>query len=267
MARRWYDELAVFDLETTGVDVESCRIVSAHVGILDAAGELQEQWDWLADPGVEIPEGAAAVHGITTERARAEGRPAAEVVGEIVATLDAILFSGMPLVVYNAPYDLTLLHREARRHGVLPVHDPSPVIDPLVIDKALDKYRRGKRTLTVASEVYGVELTDAHTAGADAVAAGRVAQAIARAYEGTLAVDVHELHELQIGWSATQAASFEEYMRRTVDPEFTAVGDWPMRPLPTGPKIAKVRASAKKPVRAENVAEPVLAVEGAGVAG
>jgi DNA polymerase III subunit epsilon len=191
MARRWYDELAVFDLETTGVDVESCRIVSAHVGILDAAGTPVEQWDWLADPGVEIPDGAAAVHGITTERARAEGRPAAEVVGEIVATLDAILFSGMPLVVYNAPYDLTLLHREARRHGVLPVHDPSPVIDPLVIDKALDKYRRGKRTLTVASEVYGVELTDAHTAGADAVAAGRVAQAIGRAYEGTLAVDVH----------------------------------------------------------------------------
>ncbi|MFC0682437.1 3'-5' exonuclease [Lysobacter korlensis] len=265
MARRWYEELAVFDLETTGVDVESCRIVSAHVGILDAAGELKEQWDWLADPGVEIPDGAAAVHGITTERARAEGRPAAEVVGEIVATLDAILFSGMPLVVYNAPYDLTLLDREALRHGVLPVHDPSPVIDPLVIDKALDKYRRGKRTLTVASEVYGVELTDAHTAGADAVAAGRVAQAIARAYEGTLAVNVHELHALQIGWSSAQAASFEEYMRRTVDPAFTAVGEWPMRALPVLPKTRKGRpAEADRPVRAK-AAKPVLEVEAAGV--
>jgi DNA polymerase-3 subunit epsilon len=268
MARRWYEELAVFDLETTGVDVESCRIVSAHVGILDAAGTPQEQWDWLADPGVEIPDGAAAVHGITTERARADGRPAGEVVGEIVATLDAILFSGMPLVVYNAPYDLTLLHREARRHDVLPVHDPSPVIDPLVIDKALDKYRRGKRTLTVASEFYGVELTDAHTAGADAVAAGRVAQAIARAYEGTLAVDAHELHELQIGWSATQAASFEEYMRRTVDPEFTAVGDWPMRPLPLAPRPAKLRTTgAEKPMRRKKVAEPVPAAEAVGVLG
>ena len=268
MARRWHDELAVFDLETTGVDVESCRIVSAHVGILDSAGTAVERWDWLADPGVEIPDGAAAVHGITTERARAEGRPAAEVVGEIVATLDAILFSGMPLVVYNAPYDLTLLHREARRHSVLPVHDPSPVIDPLVIDKALDRYRRGKRTLTVASEVYGVELTDAHTAGADAVAAGRVAQAIARAYEGTLAVDAHELHELQIGWSATQAASFEEYMRRTVDPEFTAAGDWPMKPFPNVVATRKGRpAEADRPVRAKAKALPVLAAGPAALGG
>jgi DNA polymerase-3 subunit epsilon len=261
MVRPWYEELAVFDLETTGVDVETSRIVSAHVGILDGNGTPVEQWEWLADPGVEIPAGASAVHGITTERARAEGRPAGEVVGEIVATLDAILFSGMPLVVYNAPYDLTLLNREARRHNVLPVHESYPIIDPLVLDKALDKYRRGKRTLTVASQVYGVELTEAHSAGADAIAAGRVAQAIARAYEDTLAVDVHELHQLQIRWSAAQAASFEEYMRRTVDPEFVAIGEWPERPLilPTPKKRAATRKG--RPTEADRpVAEATVGV-------
>ena len=87
MSNPWFHSLGVFDLETTGIDVATSRIVSAHVGLLNADGELVEQRSWLADPGVEIPAGAAAVHGITTERARAEGRPAAEVVGEILAAL------------------------------------------------------------------------------------------------------------------------------------------------------------------------------------
>ncbi|MCA1943131.1 MAG: 3'-5' exonuclease, partial [Yonghaparkia sp.] len=84
-------ELAVFDLETTGVDVRTARIVTACVAVLDASGAVVARRDWLADPGVEIPEGAAAIHGITTERARAEGRPAAEVVAEVVGELRAQL--------------------------------------------------------------------------------------------------------------------------------------------------------------------------------
>ena len=68
----WADRLGVFDLETTGVDVEMARIVTACIAVLDADGAVVQRWDWLADPGVEIPEAASAVHGITTERARAE---------------------------------------------------------------------------------------------------------------------------------------------------------------------------------------------------
>ena len=95
--------------------------------------------DWLADPGVEIPEGATAIHGITTAHARAEGRPAAEVVAEVVAALRALLDAGIPVVAYNAPYDFSLLKYEALRHGIEPIVDPSPVIDPLVVDKAYDR--------------------------------------------------------------------------------------------------------------------------------
>jgi DNA polymerase-3 subunit epsilon len=116
----WWKALGVFDLETTGIDVETARIVTAHVGLIDATGASIAHGEWLADPGVEIPEQASAVHGISTERARAEGRPAAEVVAEIVAAVRAVFARGVPLVVYNAPYDLTLLDREARRHGVEP---------------------------------------------------------------------------------------------------------------------------------------------------
>jgi DNA polymerase-3 subunit epsilon len=115
------------------------------------------------------------------------------------------------------------------RHGVEPLRDTGPVIDPLVIDKAVDTYRRGKRTLSVAAEHYGVALDDAHDAGADAIAAGRVAQAIAGRYADQLDIPVLDLHDRQVDWSRVQAESFQDYMRRTRDPAFTSSGAWPER--------------------------------------
>jgi DNA polymerase-3 subunit epsilon len=224
----WYETLGVFDLETTGIDTETSRIVSAYIGVIDGMGEAKGV-SWLADPGVEIPEQASAVHGITTERARAEGREAPEVVAEIVAVLRSLLAQGVPVVIYNAAYDLTLLNRECIRYGIEPLLDPSPIIDPLVIDRAVDRYRKGKRTLEVAAEFYGVDLTDAHDAQADAVAAGRVAQAISQRYFEQLGNDVHSLHAMQVLWAAQSAESFQDYMRRTKDPAFVADGAWPER--------------------------------------
>jgi len=160
-----WDQLAVFDLETTGVDVETARIVSACVAVLAADGTVVERWDWLADPGVEIPDAAAAVHGITTAQARADGRPAHVVVAEITQALRVLFALGIPLVIYNAPYDLTLLDRECRRHGLDPLEVISPVIDPLVIDKAVDRYRKGKRTLVATAELHTVTLDDVSPPG------------------------------------------------------------------------------------------------------
>jgi DNA polymerase III subunit epsilon len=98
-----------------------------------------------------------------------------------------------------------------------------------VLDKQVDRYRKGKRTLTAAAEVYGVGLTDAHDAGADAIAAGRVAQAIARRYPDELAFEAQELHDAQVGWCAEQAERFQAYMREKRDPGFTSSGGWPIR--------------------------------------
>ena len=61
----WITRVGVFDLETTGIDVEKDRVVTAHVGLLDADGREIAARDWLSDPGVPIPEGATAVHGVT----------------------------------------------------------------------------------------------------------------------------------------------------------------------------------------------------------
>jgi DNA polymerase-3 subunit epsilon len=228
-AGRWFDTLGVFDLETTGIDVETSRIVSAHVGVLDATGVLIEEHDWLADPGIEIPEQASAVHGISTARARAEGRPASEVVAEIIAALAALFDRGLAVTIYNAPYDLSLLHHEALRYGLVPLATPAPIVDPLVLDRVVDKYRKGKRTLEAAAVVYGVDLTDAHDASADAVAAGRIAQAMARQYPQQLAVESSTLHTQQIAWCAEQTADFQAYMRRAHNPDFSASGLWPVR--------------------------------------
>lgn len=225
----WSESIGVFDLETTGIDVATSRIVSANVSVLDGDGAISRRFDWLSNPGIPIPEQAARIHGITTERAIAEGRPSAEVVAEIIDALQELFSSDVPVVIYNAPYDLSLLHYEAVRHGLSPIGDPRPIIDPLVIDKAVDRYRKGKRTLDVVAAHYGVELLDAHEASSDAIAAGRVAQAIARAFPEALGITAVELHELQVGWCDSQARNFQSYMRAKGRADFTASGGWPRR--------------------------------------
>ena len=227
MSNPWHEILGVFDLETTGIDLETSRIVSAHVGVIDRDGDPVETRSWLADPGIEIPEQATAVHGISTARARAEGRPAAEVIAEIIIELKLLVARGIPITIFNAPYDLTLLNREALRYGIPPLPTPLAIVDPLVLDKAMDRWRKGKRTLEAAALVYGVILEDAHDAAADAVAAGRVAQAIARRYGASLEADAQSLHRMQVAWCAEQSASFQDYMRRTKDPNFTKSHLWP----------------------------------------
>ncbi|WP_394278303.1 exonuclease domain-containing protein [Microbacterium sp.] len=228
-AQGWAARVGVFDLETTGVDVATDRVVTAYVGVLDGTGAVVESSSWMADPGIEIPAGATAVHGITTERARAEGRPAAEVVAEVVAALAGLFAQGIPVVAYNASYDFSLLKHEALRHGLPALDSPSPVIDPLVVDKRVDRYRRGKRTLEVVAAHYAVTLDGAHDATADAVAAGRVAQALAARFD--LPECPVALHTQQISWAREQAESLTEYFVRIgrLAPEEVIDGAWPVR--------------------------------------
>jgi DNA polymerase III subunit epsilon len=227
----WAHVVGVFDLETTGVDVTRDRIVTAHVGLLDGDGAVIRARDWLADPGVEIPDAAAAIHGISTAHARAHGRPAREVAGEVVEALAALFAAGIPVVAYNAAYDFSLLHHDALRHGVAPLVDPGPVIDPLVVDKRFDRWRRGKRTLSVVAAHYAVALEGAHDASADAVAAGRVALALAERYGAWMPETVAELHTRQIGWARDQAESLTEYFVRIgrIEPDARLDGRWPVR--------------------------------------
>ncbi|MFB7322589.1 3'-5' exonuclease [Streptomyces sp. NPDC056190] len=231
----WHRELLIgFDLETTGTDPREARIVTGAV-IEVRGGEPRGRREWLADPGVEIPAEAVAVHGISNERAAAEGEPADRVANAIADALTGYWKTGVPVVAYNAAFDLTLLSAELHRYGLpslsdrLDGADPGPVVDPYTIDRWADRYRRGKRTLEAVCAEYGVVLDAAHDASADALAAARLAAAIAGRHSKVAALGPAELHRRQIEWHAAWAADFQDFLRRKGDPDAVVDGAWPMR--------------------------------------
>jgi DNA polymerase-3 subunit epsilon len=223
--------LASFDVESTGTVPATDRIVSA--ALIRPDGSVLR---WLSDvDGVEIPAAATAVHHITTEHARKHGRPAKQVVDEIADALAGELSAGRAaLVVMNAPFDLGMLDAECARRGVPTVADRigglGPIVDPLVIDRAADKYRKGRRNLESLAAHYGVSLADAHTADADAQAALDVARAIAERFPD-VQVPAWLLHGWQVKWRAQWAAGFEAHLRQSGKPDATVDGSWP---LPSG---------------------------------
>ncbi|WIB65337.1 exonuclease domain-containing protein [Curtobacterium sp. MCBD17_040] len=225
------DKIAVFDTETTGVDVENDRIVTAFIGVMDRNLQLLERHEWLIDPGIPIPDGAAAVHGVTTEKAQADGIPAWQGVTEIVTTLQRYVDLGMPICAYNLRYDATITDREARRHGIAPLGHFHG-IDPYVLDKAIDTYRRGSRKLLDTAALNGIVLENAHTADADAIAAGGLAWIFmdrARPVEGT----IEALHKAQITWARQQATSLEAYFRdKKNQPDAYVEKVWPIPAIP-----------------------------------
>lgn len=222
----WRDNpIMALDTETTGVDTESARIVTCCLGVGSRAGWKPR--NWLFTQGAEIPTAAVAVHGITTEHANTHGTDPREGLQQIVDALYTGWANGWPVAVFNAPYDLTLLDRELRRHGLQPLEVGGPVIDALVIDKALDKWRKGSRKLVDVARHHGIALAaeDAHGAEADALAACRLAWKLSRGY-----LDLPYLHEWQTEQYAEQRRSYAAYLARkgeTLDDPST---DWPVRP-------------------------------------
>jgi DNA polymerase-3 subunit epsilon len=226
--------LVGFDLETTGIDTSTDRIVTAAVVHVGPDGAVQRARVWLVDPGVRIPDPAAAVHGVTTEQARAHGRSAETAVAEIIGELESAWRAGLPVVVFNAPFDLTLLDAEAVRARLPRLGGrawwPSAwVIDPLVIDRGLDRGRSGKRTLGATAEHYDVEARDAHSALGDAVAACSVARALAAEHELISGADAATMHSAQTGWHFDWAVHLQAYLRSRGKPCAEVDRAWPMR--------------------------------------
>jgi DNA polymerase-3 subunit epsilon len=246
----WHEgTLCAFDLESTGVSVEQDRIVTACVARIDGTGRTRPAAKrWLVDPDIEIPEGATAIHGISTQHAQDHGMDAATAICEIVDMLCRALDLGIPIVGYNISYDLTLLDRETRRHSLPPLSKLPialmPVIDAMVLDKHVETYRRGSRKLVDVARHYNVALDGAHEASADAWAAAGVACRIGAKYPkvGTLSLD--ELHALQVVAKKDQDQSLADYWRRKAksisDPDEkcawldradSLTGHWPIVPF------------------------------------
>lgn len=226
--------LLSLDFESTGVDVHNDRAVQAAIVEFHPGVRRPHVTTWLINPGIEIPDEAAAVHGITTEQAQLHGRHPEAALFEIAARIGPWLGSGRPVLAFNAAYDMSLLEAELARWGIdtiasrLP-HGVGPIIDPLVIDKQIDAYRKGGRKLTTLCEHYGVVMTGAHDAAADALAAarlfGRMVVAHPKAFAGqTLA----GLHRAQVSWRMRQQASLREYFDSKGTAHDGVCGEWPV---------------------------------------
>lgn len=220
-------DLCAFDTETTGPDPETARIVTATVG----SEEIQT---WLVNPGVEIPPEATAIHGVTNERVASEGLAASDALPQIAEALRRAWSAGVAVVAFNGVFDFTVLDRDLRRHG----HDGLSVgivIDPFVLDREVDRYRKGKRNLSALCEHYGIAQDGAHDSAADARAAVALARAIAKDYPQIAAMQPSELRSVQVLWHAEREADFAKYLKRIGKPSDDVYTDWPLRSWPPAP--------------------------------
>jgi DNA polymerase-3 subunit epsilon len=243
----WRDNLCPFDLETSGTDVLEDHVLSSCVGHIRDGVSLPRTWLACPAPDFVVPDGAAAVNGLTTDLIRESGRPSAEVLDEIVGSIVEHMRSGAVLVGHNLAFDLTMLHHDCTRFGAATLSEQlggsiAPVVDTMVIDRHLKPYRRrvsatqGPYQLRTACEVWGIGWDDtlAHEAEYDATQAARVAWVMAGTPE-IRDLSIEQLHRAQIGWAREQAEDLRSYFIKVGKTEQAATvdGSWPIR-LPGG---------------------------------
>lgn len=217
----WIDgPLLGFDTETTGTDVASDRIVT--VALVFSAGpgrDLEVISTWLIDPGVPIPDGAARVHGISSEYAREHGMDPGQALDEAAALLVDALEQDTPIVAFNASFDLHIIENELRRNSLPTLADRlgrevAPVIDPLVLDRAMARYRKGPRKLMNLMEVYSVAPQEnLHSADVDVSATLDVLRAMAVKYPELGSTALGELHQYQITARREWAENFNRWLQ------------------------------------------------------
>ncbi len=122
-----------FDTETTGLpkswkapvtDLGNWpHIVQIAWAIFDDAGKQLAFRDYILKPeDFVIPESATAIHGISTERALKEGRPAAEVLKEF----SGAVLKAAHLVAHNLDFDEKMVRVELLRQGMPDVLQTTP---------------------------------------------------------------------------------------------------------------------------------------------
>lgn len=220
----WLDGVMVgFDTETTGVDTARDRIVTAAVIAREGVDGVPTRHTWLIDPGIEIPAAATAIHGITTLQAATEGARPEDALEEIAGLLADALLAGFPVVGFNVSFDLAILEADLARSGLPTLRDRleadsgpgiRPIIDPLVLDRHLCQWRKGKRKLIDLCETYGVVVNtdDLHTADADVLATLDLVYAMGLAYEALGDVDLQDLHDQQVAAHRKWAQSFRAWL-------------------------------------------------------
>lgn len=220
MPKLWHqDKIASLDFETTSPDPLEARVVAASLILTGTTGRITKRRSWtsLVDPGVPVPPESTAIHGLSQAEVTALGVSTEQMLMSLLPLLQECADGGIPLVIFNAPYDWTVLHREAQRCNIggWPRLD---LIDPFCIDRQMDRYRKGSRKLVDMAEHYGVRLTDAHDAESDALAAVGVARAIASRFTAIGLWTPRSLQQRQAGWYRDWATDYGEFSRKGIDP-------------------------------------------------
>ncbi|MFZ5941358.1 MAG: exonuclease domain-containing protein [Bacteroidota bacterium] len=159
--------LIFFDLETTGINIASDRIVEISYLKIDPNGKETSR-TYQVNPGMPIPKQASDIHGITDEDVKnAPG------FNELAKSL-AREFEGCDLAGYNSTkFDIPLLAEEFLRAGVDIDLKKRKFIDVQVIFMKMEP-----RTLSAALKFYcEKELENAHSAESDTRGTYEVLQA------------------------------------------------------------------------------------------
>ncbi len=176
--------IVFFDLETTGTNINTDRIVEISVVKLFPDGEVKSKTRRI-NPEMPIPAEATAVHHITDEDV------AGEPTFRQVANSLAQLISGCDIAGFNSNrFDIPLLDQEFERAGIDFDFSRARFIDVQTIF-----HKKEPRTLVAAYKYYcGKDLTEAHSALADTTATMEVLLAQLERYDD-LPTDVNALSE------------------------------------------------------------------------
>jgi DNA polymerase-3 subunit epsilon len=159
--------LAVFDLETTGTNVATDRII--EISIVRVSADNKEQiLTQRINPGIPIPVESTAVHGITNEDV--SGMPTFAEIGHKLAAF----LNNCDLAGYNCnKFDIPLLVEEFLRNDI-----PFDIKGRRLIDAQNIFHKMEPRTLKAAYKFYcHKNLDNAHSAEADATATLEVIKA------------------------------------------------------------------------------------------
>ena len=159
--------LVFFDLETTGTNIVSDRIVEISYLKVSPNGE-EESKTRLINPEMPIPPQATAIHGITDENVK--DSPTFKMIAKsLVAQIE-----GCDLAGYNSNrFDIPLLAEEFLRAGV-----DIDLMRRKFVDVQTIFHKREPRNLSAAYKFYcDKDLENAHTAEADTKATYEVLQA------------------------------------------------------------------------------------------
>ena len=164
--------LCFFDLETTGINVSSDRIVEISVLKIYPNGN-KESRTWLVNPGIKIPQEAINVHGISNEMVINEPN-FSEIAHEVKSMINNCDLAG-----YNSDkFDIPLLAEELLRADIDFDIDNIHTIDVQNIFHKMEQ-----RTLAAAYKYYcGKILDNAHSSKVDTLATYEVLESQLKKY-------------------------------------------------------------------------------------